>query len=108
MDINLLRTTRQAALMDRTACTLVPGIGYLRLGELRLPDKVIYPPSACLPPPGTPDMTLFDFLTPGTTEPSVKMFWLADLLLWQSPSPLVGNRMAYRPAYLAALGWKLA
>jgi hypothetical protein len=108
MDINQLRTTRAMALRQRTACTLVPGLGYIRLGEVNMPDRIIFPPSACTPPDETPDMTLFDFIPPGATLPSVKMHWLADDRLWQPLSITAGNRMAYRPAFLAAHGWKLA
>ena len=108
MDINQLRTTRELALRQRTACTLIPGMGYVRLGEHRFPDTVIYPPSACTPPEGAEDMSLHHFIPPGGEKPTVMLYWLAEDHLWQPISPTAGNRLAFRPAYLAALGWKRA
>lgn len=107
MNINQLKTTAGMAHLQRTACTLIPGIGYVRLGDHRMPEVAINPPSACLPPEGTPDLAIASFIVPGTTEPSIKLQWKADLLLWMPLSPIAGNRLAYRPAYLAAIGWKL-
>lgn len=108
MDINQLRTTLDFARKNRTACSLVPGMGYMRLGDPVFPDKPINPPAACTPPDDAPDMSLHQFKRPGDEQPSVSMHWLADDRLWQPLSALTGNRMAFRPAYLAAHGWKLA
>lgn len=108
MDISQLRSNRQFALLQPTAHVLVPGLGYVRLGDHRMPEQPKGPPSGCLPPQGTPNMALFGFIMPGGTLPTVQMHWLADLLLWQPTALTTGNRMAYRPAYLAAHGWKLA
>ena len=107
MDISQLRTSRAMALHQRTACTFITGLGYVRLGEQRMPDEVVFPPSACLPPADTPHGTLFGFIPPGASTASVRLVWLADVLLWQPVSPLAGNRLAFRPAYLAAHGRRL-
>lgn len=108
MNISQLRTTNAMAHHERTAHTLIPGIGYVRLGEHPMPADPKLPASACLPPEGTPDLVIGKFILPGTTEPSIMMQWHAEKLLWAPLSPISGNRLAYRPAYLAALGWKLA
>lgn len=107
MDINQLRTTKKMADLQPTACTFVPGLGYVRLGEHRFPDKVRCPPSDCLPPDDAQDGTIGSFIVPGAAVATVRMFWRAEQKLWQPISPLSANRLAFKPAYLAAHGWKL-
>lgn len=108
MNIAQLKSTREAAHDQRISHTLVPGLGYVRLGEPLMPANPVFPVAACLPPEGTPDLTIMAFILPGTTEPSIRLQWMAEKLVWAPLSPIAGNRLAYRPGYLAAHGWKLA
>lgn len=107
MNIDQLKATPQAAHADKTQHTLVPGLGYVRLGPQPMPKNPVNPPEVCTPPAGIADLAMAQFILPGMEEPSIRMQWRAAEKLWAPLSPIAGNRLGYTPAYLAAVGWKL-
>lgn len=107
MNISQLKATAEQAHADKEGHTLVPGVGYVRLGKQPMPTKAINPPEACTPPNTITNLAIGKFILPGMTEPTMLMQWNDVARLWSPLSPIAGNRLGYSPAYLAAVGWKL-
>ena len=92
---------RDAAHLAPHRHTMIPGLGYLDIGEL--PKPRLAARGTCLPPTGALDGSSFKLKSPHGAV--VEMTWRK--VLWWSPKPTLSNRLAWTPSHLAQAGWSV-
>jgi hypothetical protein len=79
-------------------------VGYTYVGDPKMPPLAVYAPLKTTPPEGVAHGSWHNLLIPGA-EKTVPLQWLADKRLWTPGLASGAFRVAFSPAYLAAVGW---
>lgn len=94
---------RRRAFAQPAMSTFVRGLGYVSTSLPPMPNKAIYPPDICMPPPEALAGSIHELYAPGKSK-VVRFAWQRDINTWISLNP-EANRLGFLPEYLAAHGW---
>jgi hypothetical protein len=102
--IQRMRVSFAQAMKERSAHTMIPQVGYLRVGPPPMPPEPKGSAALCMPPIGTEDGTVHVLIDQHGGLHTMR--WHKEPREWAPMTPFQGNRVAFTAVYLAALGWR--